>query len=92
MLLQGVLLQQGLTQVEEMLISAVFPIITLNRLPHGQYGYSGHVVNLPQDVASFANSLPHLPNDLDVIVIRKEGAAQTHRDFHVHRSRALSAL
>ena len=52
-------------------------------LPHGQYGYSGHVVNLPQDVAYFANCLPCLPSDLDVVV-RKEGASQqTHHDFHV---------
>ena len=60
---------QGLTQVEEMLlISAVMPIMSLYRLPQGQYGYTGHVVNLPQDVASFAQSLPRLPSDLDVIV------------------------
>ena len=76
---------QGLTQVEEMLISAVLPIMTLYRLPHGQYGYSGHVINLPQDVASFASSLPRLPSDLDVIVVRKEGAAQSHRDCY-HQS------
>ena len=25
-------------------------------LPHGQYGYRGHVANLLQDIASFANS------------------------------------
>ena len=37
------------------------------RLPQGQYGYSGHVVNLPQDVASFVQSLPRLPSELDVI-------------------------
>ena len=49
---------QGLTQVEEMLISAVMPIMSLYRLPQEQYGYTGHVVNLPQDVASFAQSLP----------------------------------
>ena len=51
---------QGLTQVEEMLISAVLPILSLYKLPHGQYhyAYSGHVINLPQDVTSFANSLP----------------------------------
>ena len=47
---------QDLTQVEEMLISAVLPIMSLYKLPHGQYAYSGHVINLPQDVASFANS------------------------------------
>ena len=75
-----------------MLISSVLPIMTLYRLPFGQYGYSGHVINLPQDVASFANSLPRLPGDLDVIVVRKEGHAQSHRDFRARRSRVLSAL
>ena len=34
-----------------MLISAVMPIMSVYRLPQGQYEYSGHVVNLPQ--ASF---------------------------------------
>ena len=63
---------QGLTQIEEMLVSAVLPIMTLYRLPHSQYGYSGHVINPPQDAAAFANCLPCLPSDLDVIVIRRK--------------------
>ena len=85
-------LLQGLTQVEEMLISAVLPIMTLYRLPHGQYGYSGHVINLPQNIVSFANTLPRLPSELDVIIVRKEGAVQTHHDFRVRRSVVLRAL
>ena len=75
-----------------MLISAVMPIMSVYRLPQGKYGYSGHVVNLPQDVASFAQSLPRLPSDLDVIVVRKEGANQTHRDFRVRRRVVHRAL
>ena len=61
-----------------MLISTVLPIMSLYQLPHGQYAYSGHVINLPQDVASFANSLPCLPTELDVIIVRKEGTADSH--------------
>jgi hypothetical protein len=75
-----------------MLISAVLPIMSLYKLPHGQYAYSGHVINLPQDVATFANSLPRLPNELDVIIVRKEGAANSHRDFRVRRAIVLHAL
>ena len=77
-----------------MLISGVLPIVSLYRLPHGQYAYSGHVINLPQDVASFANFLPRLPSarELDVIVVRKEGGANTHRDFRVRRNVVLHAL
>ena len=60
----------------------VMPIMSVYRLPQGQYGYSGHVVNLPQGVASFVQSLPRLPSELDVIVVRKEGA----RRAVVHRA------
>ena len=81
-----------LTQVEEMLIAMVLPIMTIYRLPHGQYGYSGHVLNLPQDVASFTNNLPRSPSQLDVIIVRKEGATGSHKDFRVRRSVVLHAL
>ena len=83
---------QGLTPVEEMLISAILPIMTLYRLPHGQYGYCGHVINLPQDIAALADKLPRTPADLDVIVVCKEGAVDHHRDFRVRRSVVLHAL
>ena len=75
-----------------MLVSAVMPIMSVYRLPHGQYGYSGHVVNLPQDVASFTRSLPRLPSELDIIVIRKEGSSSSHRDFNVRRGVVQQAL
>ncbi len=39
-----------------------------------------------QDVVSFASSLPEPPSKLDVIVVRKEGAKQSHHDFCVGRS------
>ena len=83
---------QGLTQVEEMLISAVMPMMSVYRLPMGQYGYSGHVVNLPQNVSSFVTSLPRLASDIDIILVRKEGASGSHKDFRVHRSKILCAL
>ena len=57
------------SHLQEMLISAVMPIMSVYK---GQYGYSGHVVNLPQDVASFAQSLPRLPSELDVIVVARD--------------------
>ena len=82
----------GLTQVEEMLISAVMPMMSIYRLPYGQYGYSGHVINFPQDVLSFARTLPRLPSQLDVVVVRKQGVDQTHRDFRVRRTAVEQAL
>ena len=75
-----------------MLISPVIPMISLYRLPHGQYGYNGHVINLPQDVASFVNTLPRHPNDLDIIVVRQQNSSESHHDFHVRRSKVICAL
>ena len=64
-------------------------MMCLYRLPHGQYGYSGHVINLPQDVKCFANTLP---TTLDVVLVRKEGGTGSHKDFRMHRSKILLAL
>lgn len=51
---------QALTQIEELLIAAIASMMSLYRLPHGQYGYSDHVITLPQDVSSFAKTLQGL--------------------------------
>ena len=58
------------------------PIKSIYCLPLGQYGFSGHVINLPQDVISFAHYLPRLPSELDVLVVKKE-QGQSHHDFRV---------
>ena len=42
------------------------PVMSIYKLPHGQYGYSGHVINFPQDMQSFATSLPRLSADINV--------------------------
>ena len=75
-----------------MLVLPVMRIMPIYQLPQGQYGYSGHVINLPQDVASFSNSLPWLPSELDVISVRKESTDRSHRHFHIRRSVVHRAL
>lgn len=82
----------GFTQIEEMLISPVMPMMCIYRLPHGQYSYSGHVVNLPQNVSSFVTKLPRLPKDLDVLLVRRKEDDGSHKDFKIHRAEVLHAL
>ena len=74
-----------------MLISAVMPIMSIYRLPYGQYAYRGHVINLPQNVVSFATSLPRLPKEVDVLVVKKL-QGDTHRDFRVRRTVVEEAI
>ena len=51
-------------------MSAIMPVMSIYKLPHGQYGYSGHVINFPQDVKSFATTLPRLPSEIDILVVQ----------------------
>ena len=66
--------------------------MTIYHLPHGQFGYEGHIINLPQDISSFATSLPRKAKERDILVVRKEGTNSTHQDFRVRLSVVLPAL
>ncbi|EXX70792.1 hypothetical protein RirG_084290 [Rhizophagus irregularis DAOM 197198w] len=50
-----------LTDVEEILIGKVFPVISVYTLPGGQYAYRGNIINFPQDAQEFAARLLHDP-------------------------------
>ena len=54
------------------------PVMSIYKLPHGQYGYSGHVINLPHDLKSFTSKLTRVPAEIDILVVKKE-REQTHR-------------
>jgi hypothetical protein len=83
---------QNLTQVEEMLIARACPIMCVFHKHGGQRGYKGHVVNLPQNVQGFLDTLPANVNDLPLLIVRRQGAHDTYADFKVRRDRVLSAL
>jgi len=70
--------------VEEMLISPIIPMMSMYKLPHGQYGYNGQVVNLPQNLTTWH------PTDLDIIIVRQQQSNQSHHDFRVRQSKVLN--
>ena len=84
---------QGLTQIEEMLIAQIFPIVSVYCLRGGQYAYRGNVINFPQDVLEFATHLPRHPSSLDVLVVRRRSSSgKAFKDFNVRRSVVSRAL
>lgn len=83
---------EGLTPVEEMLLARACPIMSIYRNRGGQRGYRGHVLNLSQDLQHFLTSLPSNVKDLPILVLRRKGADNTHKDFVVRRDRVLEAL
>ena len=83
---------QGLTQVEEMLIARALPIMRVYIKPGGQRGYSGHCINLPQNIKELATSLPRYPKELSVIIVKVKGKDNTFKDVTVRRRNVHNAL
>ena len=83
---------QNMTQIEELLIARACPIMTVYHKHGGQLGYSGHVLNLAQNIQQFINKLPVRVNSLPFLTITRQGAANTHSNFRVRREKVLNAL
>lgn len=78
-----------LTYVEEQLIARVHPLISVFKLSgHHQFGYRGNIINLPQDVKSFAKCLPHTIDDLSLITIRTRNELKP-TDFNVRAGKKV---
>ena len=75
-----------------MLIARVNPILQVTHARGGQYKYSGHTISFPQDIVSIAKTLPHRIEDLDILIVRREGPPSKHYDCIVSRSRVMDAL
>ena len=83
---------QNLTQIEEMLIARALQIMRVYIKPGGQRGYSGHCINLPQNVTELATSLPRYPKDLAVIIVKVKGRDNTFKDVTVRKQKVHNAL
>ena len=76
-----------------MLIARSCPIMRVIHLKGGQLGYGGHVVNVAQDITTFAATLPRLAADVPIIILRREGQEPgQHKDLHVRRVRVQRAF
>ena len=83
---------QNLTQVEEMLIARALPIMRVYIKPGGHRGYSGHCINLPQNITEIASALSRYPKDISVIVVKVIGKNNTFKDVNVRRHKVDSAF
>ena len=68
---------QGLSEVEELLIARAFPIMSIYRKLTGSTRIQGtRLLNLPEDIQGFLNSLPANVSNLPILVVRKQGAGE----------------
>lgn len=83
-----------LSYIEEQLIAQIHPVISVYRIKGNQFGYSGQVINFPQDISTFSHRilLPHSIKDIaNIIVVRKQ-CLNGYKDFIVKRKNIESAL
>jgi len=82
----------GLTDVKQMLIARLAPAIHVRMLKHGGIASRGHCIAFPQAVQEPATILPRLPEEVDIIRVRRQGIDDTHKDFRVRRNCVERAL
>jgi len=82
----------GLTQIEELLIAKALLIMHIYIKPGGQRGYSGHTINLPQDVSELAHLLPRYPKDLSIILVKVKGKGNFVKNLSVRRQVVSDAI
>ena len=83
---------KGLTQLEQMLIARVNPVMTVYTVKGGQRKGSKHVINFPQNISRLASVLPQLPDDVPLIVRRSNIHEAKHYDFLVRQRKIRFAL
>ena len=84
---------KGLTDIEEMLIACIKPNMQVHYTKGRQLCYKDHIINLPQDITEVAERLPRLPQDLDVVIIRRQDEnLDRHVDYLCRRAVLYNAL
>ena len=82
---------KNLTQIEEMLIARVFPLINIYHKPRGQRAYKGHVIYFHNDVQKIVKILPNLLSNVPVIKITQSNK-EFSKEFRVRKKIVLHAL
>ncbi|OJD25595.1 hypothetical protein ACJ73_03032 [Blastomyces percursus] len=75
-----------LSQTEEMLIARIHICVQVCQVRGHQYKYRGHIVHFLQNTRKMTTKLPHLPRDLDIILLRPRNADTNPRRQHQFRN------
>jgi len=90
-----------LTQVEEMIIARSHVQMMVHRYRGHQYHYTGHCVGFMQNTVKTVDTLPNLPSELDIVVLRPSDQViggdsryqrQFQSDFRVRKGRVITWL
>jgi Helitron helicase-like domain at N-terminus len=82
------------TQMEEMLCSLASPCFLMWVSRGGQHKARGNVITFSQDISELCLTLPRLPEELDVLVVRRTDYTDStaYRDFRVRKDKIFRLL
>ena len=83
---------EQLTMVEEMLISPILAVMSIYRLPGGALINRGFCANFSQDIGELLQTLPRLPKDLPLLILKKKDQNNNVKQFNVKRERVHNVL
>lgn len=75
------------TMIEEMLISPLFAVMCIFRLPGGKLFSRAYMANFTQDIHDVCRRLPRLTNSLPLLIIRMKNQKNENKEFVVSRKR-----
>lgn len=83
-----------LTQMEEMFCSLASPCFLMWVSKGGQFKTRGNVISFSQDVSTLYTTLPRLPEELDILIVRKPDARDpaSYKDSRVRKKKVLDYL
>lgn len=83
---------KSLSHVEEMLISRIALVLQVTHARGGQYKYSGHTINFPQDISDIAITLPWHINQLEILIVRRTNSQGLTYDCYMNGFHVMNAL
>ena len=80
------------TNIEEMLIARVNPVLQVTHARGGQYKYTGHTISFPQEISSIARLLPRKLEDLELVIIHRTNLQGNNYECYANKNNVLNAL
>jgi hypothetical protein len=83
---------ENLTMIEGIVISPILSVMSVYKLPHVALICRGFIANFAQDITELTKTLPRLPKNLPILILKKKDLTNNYKQFVVNRKRVETLL
>jgi hypothetical protein len=62
-------------------------LLRVYTLKGGQHGFTGNTINFPQDIETFATTLPRRPSTLPILLLKPPNTSSSNKNFRIRREK-----